>query len=90
MQHRWQGVVNQILYVIQFQPDLSTSTVEHVVRVLTDPRRASQDPATYVVGIREALSQADPLDTVINTRFTEDQLRPFLAQVLAGLEAAQA
>lgn len=89
MQYKWQGLVNQILYVIQFQPDLSASAVTHAVTVLTDPRRTSRSAEDFAIAIREALAQPGPIDTVINTRFGEDQLRPFLAQVLTGLEAAQ-
>jgi hypothetical protein len=82
----WRGRINEILYGVQFRPRLDRALAAGKARSLTDGRGYSSPAQAYVAAIRLALAQPGNLNDEIGTPHSEEQIRAFLADLLAELD----
>lgn len=78
---RWRGVVNGILYAVQFSPALGDAEVERVAGMIVRGRGLTGGPALYADAVSRALAQPGDLDTSIGTPHGEAEIRDFLARL---------
>lgn len=84
----WQGVVNAVLYSIQFDR-IDPGTVEKVVNTLTTRPSFNLTPEDQYHALNEALGAGDPLTSAIPTNHNEEDFRAFLAAVVERMDAVR-
>jgi len=82
----WRGYINGVLYAVQFDRELSDPVVERIARLVEEDRGLPGGAPAHIHAIHQALSQSDPLDVLVGTRFGEDEIRSFLTRLAVQLE----
>ncbi|MFB7724464.1 hypothetical protein [Nocardia sp. NPDC056100] len=86
MTQQWRGVVNAVLYGVQFSDTLGPEEVSRVsTALLTGPLGALTLDEKYGALVA-ALESNEELDTVVRIKHSESELRDFLGRVVAELD----
>jgi len=83
----WRGRINEILYTLQFRPQLDDAVADDLARLIVNRQVLTAGPDVYVAAIRQALADSGPLDEQIGTPHSEATLRAFFARLDARLSA---
>ncbi|WP_225729985.1 MULTISPECIES: hypothetical protein [unclassified Nocardia] len=85
MTEEWRGVVNAILYVVQFD-ELGPEEVSRVSRNLLTKPFFDLTPDQEYRALLEALESGAELNATIGTRHSEAEIRDFLNRIVAELD----
>lgn len=81
----WRGRLNEILYTLQFRPELDDAVADDLARLIENRQVLTSGADVYASAIASALADPGPLDEQIGTPHSEATLRAFLARLGARL-----
>jgi hypothetical protein len=82
----WRGLVNAVLYTVQFDRALDDETVDRVARLLLENPLLGLTPEQEYAALAEALRSGEPLTGDIPQPHSEEAVRDFLARLLNRLD----
>lgn len=86
MTQPWRGVVNAVLYGVQFSDVLGPEEVGRVSTALLTEPLGNLHPEEEYRALVEALRSNEELDTVVRTKHSESDVRQFLNDIVAELD----
>ncbi len=86
MSQQWRGVVNAVLYGVQFSDTLGPEEVSRVSTALLTEPLGNLHPEQEYQALVEALRSNEELDTVVRTKHSESEVRQFLNNIVAELD----
>lgn len=84
---QWRGLVNAVLYVVQYDRTLDDQTVDRVTRLLIDDPLLGLTSDEEYAALTEALRSGEPLTGDISQPHDEAATRDLLARVLQRMDA---
>ncbi len=83
---KWQGLVNAVLYTVQFERILDAETADRVAHILVEEPLLRMTPEQEHTALREALSSGEPLTGGIPQPHGEEAVRRFTTAVLSRMD----
>lgn len=84
----WPGMVNTIVYSVQFD-DLGEVTRDRIVRALLTEPIDTLTPEQEFEALSEGIRNNYPLPDVVETRYQPSEIRDFIAAVVEQMDAAR-
>ncbi|MFC9966184.1 hypothetical protein ACFVH4_18305 [Nocardia ignorata] len=85
----WQGIVNAVLYSVQFEKELDNSVVDRIAHaLLTEPLGTFTPDEEYRI-LKVGLAAGEPIPEVVPMRQSPAELRNFLSRIVARMDATR-
>ncbi|WP_446221743.1 hypothetical protein ACTWPB_17765 [Nocardia sp. IBHARD005] len=82
----WQGIVNSILYSVQFESELNDGVVNRIAYALLTEPLSSLTPDDEYQSLSDGLAADTPLPNAVPMRQESTELREFLSRVVARMD----